>query len=112
VTLLAVEAAGLARLYPEAGAPWQAGALYCATHPHSAARALGHLLLRPGRDMFSVSDERIDVTVDVRPWVRQKLQAVMAHRSEVERGALPGRLAALPQEQRAHLMGTEWYIRH
>ncbi|MCH5676650.1 PIG-L deacetylase family protein [Streptomyces gilvus] len=112
VTVLAVEAAGWARLHPGAGTPWRVGALYLATHPDSAARALGHVLVRPGRDLFSVPDERIDVAVDVRPWVRRKLDAVMAHRSEVERGALPGRLAALPEELRARLMSTEWYTRH
>lgn len=46
VTTLAVEAAGLDRLYPDTGAPWQPSALYLATHPHSAAQALGAHLIR------------------------------------------------------------------
>ena len=89
VTVLAVQAAGWGRLYPESGEPWQPGALYLATHPDSAARTEGHATA-----------------------VAQKLDAVMAHRSEVERGALPGRLAALAPPQRARLMSTEWYIHH
>lgn len=39
VTMLAFQAAGLERLYPDVGAPWQPSALYSATHPHSAVRA-------------------------------------------------------------------------
>lgn len=35
ITLLAVEAAGLPHLYPEAGEPWQPAALYAATHSES-----------------------------------------------------------------------------
>jgi N-acetyl-1-D-myo-inositol-2-amino-2-deoxy-alpha-D-glucopyranoside deacetylase len=111
VTVLAVQAAGLDQLYPEAGSPWAPGALYLATHPHSAARALGARLVRAGRAMYSVPDEEISATVDVRPWLDQKLRAVMAHRSEAERGALPGRLALLPPATQKELMATEWYLR-
>jgi N-acetyl-1-D-myo-inositol-2-amino-2-deoxy-alpha-D-glucopyranoside deacetylase len=112
VTVLAVEAAGWGRLYPEAGAPWRPGALYLAAHPDSAARELGPALLRPGRTPWSVPDDWIDAVVDVGPWTGRKLDAVFAHRSEVGRGALPGRLAALPPAERARLMSTEWYVRH
>ncbi|MFE7897134.1 PIG-L deacetylase family protein [Streptomyces sp. NPDC057424] len=50
VTTLAVHAAGLERLCPDAGEPWQPSALYLATHPHSAARAWGvHLAPRARR---------------------------------------------------------------
>jgi N-acetyl-1-D-myo-inositol-2-amino-2-deoxy-alpha-D-glucopyranoside deacetylase len=112
VTVLAVQAAGWGRLYPDAGPPWQPSAFHLATHPDSAARALGGVLLRPGRVMYSVPDEWVTEAVDVGPWIEQKLAAVLAHRSEVQRGALPGRLAALPPGERARLMSTEWYIRH
>ncbi|MFE7173429.1 PIG-L deacetylase family protein [Streptomyces sp. NPDC057616] len=111
VTVLAVEAAGWGRLHPEAGAPWQPGALHLATFPDSAARALGDVLL-PGRELYSVPDEWITAAVDVGPWAGQKLAAVMAHRSEVARGALPGRLAALSAQERERAMSTEWYVRY
>lgn len=113
VTVLAVQAAGWGRLYPEAGAAWEPSALYLATHPESAVRALGReVLLRPGRAEYSVPDEWVSAVVDVGPWVEQKLDAIMAHRSEVERGALPGRLAALRPTDRARVMSTEWYVRY
>ncbi|MGV9353140.1 PIG-L family deacetylase [Streptomyces misionensis] len=44
VTVLAAQAAGLAGLYPDAGAPWQPGALYLATHPHSVVPALREVI--------------------------------------------------------------------
>ncbi|MFE9005821.1 hypothetical protein ACFYOY_27415 [Streptomyces sp. NPDC007875] len=111
MTTLAAEAAGLDRLYPDTGAPWQPSALYLATHPHSAAQALGAHLVREGRTMYSVADEWVTATVDVSPWLEQKIGAALAHRTEVARGALPGRLAAPPPTDRAELVSTEWYIR-
>ncbi|MFJ2261700.1 PIG-L deacetylase family protein [Streptomyces sp. NPDC087844] len=112
VTTLAVRAAGLERLYPDAGEPWQPGALYLATHPHSAVRAWGGHLAPRGRTMRSVPDEWITATVDVGPWLEQKVAAVLAHRTEVERGAVPALIAGLPASDRARLLSTEWYIRH
>ncbi|WP_328555656.1 PIG-L deacetylase family protein [Streptomyces sp. NBC_00358] len=112
VTVLAVQAAGLDRLHPDAGPAWRPRSLYLATHPDSAARTLGALLIREGRPMFSVPDEWVGATVDVRPWLDRKIEAVLAHRSEVERGALPGRLAALPRADRERVLATEWFIRH
>jgi N-acetyl-1-D-myo-inositol-2-amino-2-deoxy-alpha-D-glucopyranoside deacetylase len=43
--------------------------------------------------------------------VEQKIAAVLAHRSEVERGAVPGLVAALPPEARGAMLSTEWFIR-
>ncbi|MGI5472875.1 PIG-L deacetylase family protein [Streptomyces sp. CA-132043] len=111
VTVLATQAAGLERLYPDAGAPWQPRALYLATHPHSAVSALRDAI--GGREvMYSVPDEQITATVDVGPWLERKVAAVLAHRSEVERGAAPGVIAGLQPSEQQRLLGTEWYIRH
>ncbi|MFI6374048.1 PIG-L deacetylase family protein [Streptomyces sp. NPDC050546] len=111
-TLLAVHAAGLERLCPDAGEPWQPSALYLATHPHSAVRTWGGHLAPTGKTMRTVPDDRITATVDVTPWLDQKTAAVLAHRTEVARGAAPGLIAALPAPERERLLGTEWYIRH
>ncbi|MEU5098473.1 PIG-L deacetylase family protein [Streptomyces sp. NPDC020996] len=112
VTVLAAQAAGLAGLHPDAGAPWRPDSVLLATHPDSAARDLGARLVRSGRALYSVPDVWVGLTVDVRPWLERKIAAVMAHRSEVARGALPGRLAALPAAEREELLATEWYVRH
>ena len=111
VTVLAAQAAGLELLYPETGAPWQPRALYLATHPHSAVPALREVI-GAHKAVYSVPDEHIAATVDVGPWMEQKVAAVLAHRSEVERGALPGVIAGLVPEDRERLFGTEWFIRH
>ncbi|GAA0448332.1 PIG-L family deacetylase [Streptomyces olivaceiscleroticus] len=110
VTVLAAQAAGLGQLYPDAGAPWQPRALYLATHPHSAVAALRDVI--GTREAYSVPDEQIAATVDVSPWLEQKIAAVLAHRSEVERGAAPGVIAGLPPAEQARLLATEWYLRH
>ncbi len=115
VTLLAFQAAGLERLYPDAGEPWQPRALYAATHPHSAVRAWGgHLAAtgKGGKAMYSVPDAWVSAAVDVGPWLGQKIAAVLAHRTEVERGALPGLIAGLAASDREKLLATEWFIRH
>lgn len=112
VTMLAFQAAGLERLYPDAGAPWQPSALYAATHPHSAVRVWGGQLAATGKAMRSVPDEWVTATVDVGPWLERKVAAVLAHRTEVERGAAPGLIAGLPALDRGQLLSTEWYIRH
>ncbi|MET7543554.1 PIG-L family deacetylase [Streptomyces sp. NPDC005507] len=111
VTMLAAEAAGLSQLYPDAGAPWQPRALYLATHPHSAVPALRDVIAAR-KAVYSVPDEQVTATVDVSPWIEQKITAVLAHRSEVQRGALPGVIASLRPDVRKRLFATEWYIRH
>jgi N-acetyl-1-D-myo-inositol-2-amino-2-deoxy-alpha-D-glucopyranoside deacetylase len=112
VTTLAVGAAGLERIYPDAGEPWQPSALYSASHPHSAIRAWGGHLAAAGKAMHTVPEERITATVDVTPWLEQKVAAVLAHRTEVERGAAPGLIESLPAAERKRMLSTEWYIRH
>ncbi|MEV0321613.1 PIG-L deacetylase family protein [Streptomyces sp. NPDC050658] len=111
VTVLAARAAGLERRCPEAGEPWRPRALYLATHPHSAVPALRDVI-GARKAVHSVPDEQVAVTVDVGPWLQQKTAAVLAHRSEVERGAVPGIVASLPPDARRRLFGTEWYARH
>ncbi|MET9876943.1 PIG-L family deacetylase [Actinacidiphila glaucinigra] len=111
VTVLAAQAAALGGLYPDAGLPWQPRALHLATHPESAVPALKDVI-GARRAVYGVPDEQVTTTVDVRPWLRQKTAAVLAHRSEVERGGLPGLIAGLPADVRERLLSTEWYVRH
>ncbi|MFB7499696.1 PIG-L family deacetylase [Streptomyces sp. NPDC056161] len=111
VTVLAAQAAGLGQLYPDAGAPWQPRALYLATHPRSAVPALKDVI-GARKAAYSVPDEQVTATVDVGPWLEQKVAAVLAHRSEVTRGALPGIVSGLPPAAWQRLFATEWFIRH
>ncbi|MCX4481709.1 PIG-L family deacetylase [Streptomyces cellulosae] len=112
VTLLAVEAAGLAHLCPEAGAPWQIRALYAATHPHSGVGDLGPLLTGVGKTVLSLPDAYVTTTVDVTPWADQKWRAITAHRGEVARERpLPGILSRLPEDTRRTIISTEYFTR-
>ncbi|MFJ3307567.1 PIG-L deacetylase family protein [Streptomyces sp. NPDC086549] len=111
-TTLAVHAAGLEHLYPEAGAPWHPSALYLATHPHSGVGELGSLLTQVGKSVLSVPDEQVAARVDVSPWLRTKWRAILAHRSEVRRRRpLPAILSRLPADTRQRILATEWYMR-
>jgi N-acetyl-1-D-myo-inositol-2-amino-2-deoxy-alpha-D-glucopyranoside deacetylase len=110
--VLAMAAAGLEHLYPEAGEPWQPAALYAATHPHGAVADLGPLLARVDKSVLSVPDELVDVVVDVRPWLVTKVGAIRAHRSQIERERpLPGLLSRLPDGERDRIIGTEYFTR-
>ncbi|MFJ5892299.1 PIG-L deacetylase family protein [Streptomyces californicus] len=112
VTLLAVEAAALPHLYPEAGEPWQPAALYAATHSPSGVGRLGPLLRSVGKTLLTVPDTYVTTTVDVSPWAATKMEAILAHRSEAARERpLPGLLARLPEPERAEIIRTEQFTR-
>ncbi|MER5479620.1 PIG-L family deacetylase [Streptomyces sp. NPDC002734] len=112
IALLAVEAAGLAHRYPEAGDPWQPAALYAATHPESGVGLLGTLMRGVGKTVLAVPDRYVTTRVDVAPWADVKWRAVLAHRTEVARErALPGILARLPDADRHGIIGTEYFTR-
>ncbi|MEY9846598.1 PIG-L deacetylase family protein [Streptacidiphilus sp. MAP5-3] len=110
VTVLAAQAAGLAQLYPEAGDPWQPRALYFSTYPHSCVPAFRELV-GEARTLYTVPDEQVDTAFEVGPWMDQKIAAVLAHRSEVERGAMPGVISQMSPDVRERLFGTEFFIR-
>ncbi|MEU9599884.1 PIG-L family deacetylase [Streptomyces sp. NPDC048109] len=110
ITLLAVEAAGLAHLHPEAGPPWQPTALYAVTHPESGVGLLGPLLEGVGKTILAVPDSYVTTSVDVTPWADVKWRAILAHRGEVaHERSLPGILARLPEADRNRLIQTEHF---
>ncbi|MER6912706.1 PIG-L deacetylase family protein [Streptomyces sp. NPDC000594] len=112
LTLLAVEAAALGHLHPEAGEAWAVGALYAATHPESGVGDLAPLLAGVGKSLLSVPDTYVTTAVDVTPWLDRKWRAILAHRSQVARERpLPGILSRLGEERRRRILGTEHYTR-
>ncbi|MGW3326338.1 PIG-L family deacetylase [Streptomyces virginiae] len=111
-TLLAVHAAGLPHLYPDAGEPWRPDALYVATHPASGVGELGPLLERVDKTVHAAPDEHVTARIDVSDVVATKWAAICAHRSQVEgQRALPALLASLTDEARHRILATEWYTR-
>ena len=108
-TLRAIREAARADLHPDAGPAHRVDRVLLATHPH-AARPLVEELVGARRAIHTVADE--DTTrLDVTAWLPLKVAAVLSHRSEVERGALPGVVAALGSADRRRLLGQEWYQR-
>ncbi|WP_416955868.1 PIG-L deacetylase family protein [Nocardioides sp. T5] len=109
VTVRAAEAAGL-DAYPDAGPPWAPSTVYLATHPRSSVQAVREIV-GARRALNATLDEEVTDRVDVSPWLDQKVAAILAHRSEVDRGALPGLIARLSPVDREQLLSTEWFIR-
>lgn len=68
-------------------------------------------IIGPRKARYSVPDKQVALTVDVTPWLDKKVAAILAHRSEVRRGALPGLVSKLAPSARAALLSTEWYSR-
>lgn len=110
ITVLAVHAAGLDQLYPDTGPAWLPRALYSVTHPRSA-QAAHRALVGQRKAVHTVPDEQVSVSLDVAEWLEVKTAAVLAHRSEVQRGALPAQLGALDPATRRELFGTEHFLR-
>jgi N-acetyl-1-D-myo-inositol-2-amino-2-deoxy-alpha-D-glucopyranoside deacetylase len=63
------------------------------------------------RTVNATPDEEVTDRVDVSPGLDQKAAAILAHRFEVDRGALPGLIARLSPGARDELLSTEWFIR-
>ncbi|MFD7865095.1 PIG-L family deacetylase [Streptomyces sp. NPDC059783] len=112
ITLLAVEAAGLAHLHPDAGSPWQPLALYAATHPVSGVGRLRALLEGVGKSVLAVPDAYVTTTVGVMPFAETKWCAISSHAGEaVRERPLPGILARLPEADRLRTIRTEHFTR-
>ncbi|NUP82717.1 MAG: hypothetical protein HOV96_34780 [Nonomuraea sp.] len=115
VTLAAVEAAGYDQLYRDAGDPWRPHALYLATVPRSVVtehwRAVFGAYPEPGQALPGVPDDQVSAALDVSKWSERKWAAMLAHESEVERGASMTMLTALPERARARMLANEWYRR-
>ncbi|MFB9235112.1 PIG-L family deacetylase [Plantactinospora siamensis] len=116
-TLAAVEAAAHPAVLPSAGPPWRVRTLLLVTWPRTAvervvrALATAGVVLPPLQRGMGVSDDAIDVALDVRPWQEAKWRALRSHRSQLARGHGPANVLALSAPDRTLLLGTEWYQR-
>lgn len=110
ITTLAVEAAGLDLAYPMSGRPWQTPLLMFATHPASTLPMVSEMF-GTDRARFVSPDYVVTDSIDVGPWLETKVAAILAHASEVERGAAPGIIGALSPADRRRVLSTEWFIR-
>jgi N-acetyl-1-D-myo-inositol-2-amino-2-deoxy-alpha-D-glucopyranoside deacetylase len=93
-TLLAVEAAYLAKMYPDTGEPWRVSKLYYTAFPARAARKAVDLAAQFGQPSpfgdtapedleFVTRDELVTTTVSASAQMSRKLAALRAHRSQI-----------------------------
>ncbi len=125
VAVLAAEASGIARLYPEAGPPWRVRKVYLSTFATSmfgelfaALERLGLTPPPPDPDAAGdveepqvppgTPDELIGAAVDIRPYVETKWAALQQHSSQLDPEAF---FMRLPPELRVTVFGTEQFLR-
>ena len=121
VTLVAVEAAAMGPLYPDAGAPWRTPKVYLGVIPKSAiAQANRELTARglpspfgeeddPEAIPMGLPDDIVTTTVDVRAWLQRKQDALRAHYSQLGPESF---FLNVPEELVKSVFGTEWFHRH
>lgn len=121
VALAAVEAASVAGLFPDAGAPFRVRKTYLATIPRSAiARMNAELAARgmpspfgeetdPAELPMGVPDEEVHATIDVTAHLEAKMAALRAHHSQVGDGSF---FLNMPPELERMAFGVEHFTRH
>jgi N-acetyl-1-D-myo-inositol-2-amino-2-deoxy-alpha-D-glucopyranoside deacetylase len=120
VGLLAVEAAAVPAMYPEAGPAWRAKKVYAATMPKSAIFRVVKELTDAGlpspfpvvervEDVpLGVNDDELGAVIDVRGVVDRKMQALHCHQSQLDPSSF---FLNVPEEMTGEAFGTEWFVR-
>ncbi|WP_052434535.1 PIG-L deacetylase family protein [Streptacidiphilus melanogenes] len=106
-TLAAVEAAAVPFLLPSQSPAWAVESVWLVTAPSSLVGRAAAIGLAPA-DAPSTPDDRIAVSLDVRPWLATKWAALRCHASEFERGAT---VSAFTDPTLRELgLGTEFFL--
>jgi len=109
----AVDAAGDASRWPEAGPPHRVARLYYVALPKSAIARFAEAAKSAGvqwgladamQDEAAVDDADIDAALDVTPWIARKKAAVAAHRTQL------GTMEKMPEEFRDTMFSREWFV--
>jgi N-acetyl-1-D-myo-inositol-2-amino-2-deoxy-alpha-D-glucopyranoside deacetylase len=120
VAIVAVEAAAMPALYPEAGQPWSVAKLYYGTFPKTAVFAMSRMLEerglpspfgpveRPEDLPMGAAEEDITASVDVRPWLEQKLSALHAHATQLGPDSF---FLNVPEDLEERVFGVEYFVR-
>jgi len=120
VGLLAVEAAAVAAMYPDAGDAWRVRKVYLSALPKSAVLQAGSVLAeqglpspfgefeRPEDVPMGVPDELVTAVIDVREQLSAKVTALHSHRSQMDPTSF---FLNVPEEFEEAMFGTEWFVR-
>ncbi len=118
VSLVAVEAAAVELLHPEAGEAWRVLKVHLQTIPRSfvatanrelTARGLPSPFGEDEAPPIGTPDELVTTFVDVADHLPQKLAALRAHRSQLGPESF---FLNLPEELTAMAFGVETFVRH
>ena len=118
-TVAAFDAAGDGARYPQAGEPWTPQKLYYLNSPRGLfQRAWEQMKERgiptpfddPNFDItrFTVPDDQITTAIEIGDYMRQKLDAVLIHRTQI---APDGRFMSMPEEVRREIFNHEYFTR-
>lgn len=120
VMLVASEAAAIPLLYPDAGPAWSIPKVYFGTLPKSRIFLVNQLMAAQGLPSpfptadtpeelpMGTPDDEVTTTVDVSPWLDQKMSALRAHRSQLSPDSF---FLNVPADLEAQAFGTEWFVR-
>ncbi len=120
ITVLAVEAASMAAMYPEAGPPVRVSKLYFATIPKSAIAQANAMFIAEGIPSpfgdstdpddipMGVPDDEVTTTIDVRPHMQAKQDALRAHVSQIAPDSF---FMNVPDRMMEAFYGTEFFVR-
>ena len=119
VTAAAFDAAGDPARYTQAGAPWAPLKLYYTGSPRQLfqrawdqmkERGLPTPLDDPNFDItrFTVPDDQITTAIAVGDYLRQKLDALLVHRTQI---TPDGRFMAIPEDIRREIFSREYFTR-
>jgi mycothiol conjugate amidase Mca len=118
-TLVAVEAAHLPMIFPDAGRPWRVSKLYYTVFPRKVLRAAIEFALAAGMEHpfegrsveemeFAAPDEAVTTTIDARAGMGAKRAAMRAHHSQIDE-SFP--LLTIPEEvQREHFSEEHYQL--
>ena len=121
VGLLAAEACAVPALYPEAGPAWRIRKVYLGSLPKSVIWRATEMLSAAGlpspfgdfdspEDIpMGVPDEELGAIVDVRPHLKEKLDALHQHESQMDPSSF---FLNVPEEFNEDAFGEEYFIRH
>lgn len=120
VAMVAAEASAVAALYPDTGPDWRVRKVYASMMPVSAMLRVNALLGAAGLDSpfgeaeraedlpFGTPDELVTATIDVRPWLARKTEALRAHHSQLSEDSF---FLNFPADVAGEAFGTEWFVR-
>ncbi len=120
VTLLAVEAAAMTSMYPEAGPGWRTPKLYFSSLPKSSIARANQMFAElglpspfgestdPDQIPMGTEDALITTEVDVRPHMDAKQRALTSHISQIAPDSF---FLNVPEPMMDGFYGTEWFVR-